>query len=183
MFNSALQMMASTSGITTLWPSKSDLNENEYNRTENAVLLDAKVRLQCKVGALLYEVCQQGTGALNPKDYFKDMKVLDPTFITGVQQDSDELLKKLFPKLIEDGVSCARCKRHIAQRSSNSSDVLQNLSTIDRVFGLQLNSALICEGDLIADMFVTLTSKTDAEPRSVSTNMVEEHGVFLPSTN
>ncbi|CAF1344236.1 unnamed protein product, partial [Didymodactylos carnosus] len=38
-------------------------------------------------------------------------------------------------------------------------------------------------GDLIADMFVTLTSKTDAEPRSVSTNMVEEHGIFLPSTN
>ncbi|CAF1582480.1 unnamed protein product [Didymodactylos carnosus] len=101
--------------------------------------------LKCKVGALLYEVRQQGTGAINPKDYFKEMKVLDPTFITGVQQDSDELLKNLYPKLIEDGASCARCKRHIAQSSSNSSDILQNLSTIDRVFGLQLNSALICE--------------------------------------
>ncbi|CAF1153023.1 unnamed protein product, partial [Didymodactylos carnosus] len=108
--------------------------------------LNAKVCLQRKVGALLYEVRQQGMGAINPKDYFKEMKVLDPTFITGVQQDSDELLKKLFPKLIEDGASCARCKRHIAQSSSNSSDILQNLSTIDRIFGLQLNSALICEG-------------------------------------
>ncbi|CAF4479475.1 unnamed protein product, partial [Didymodactylos carnosus] len=105
-----------------------------------------KYAYSANVGALLYEVRQQGTGAINPKDYFKQMKVLDPTFITGVQQDFDELLKKLFPKLIEDGASCGRCKRHIAQSSSNPSDVLQNLSTIDRVFGLQLNSALMCEG-------------------------------------